>query len=415
MLMTTREGMLYITIGSSGTAAATASKWARRPAAVGLVVVGRDDQRGVGAGRGRHLGQLARVAGVVGAGAADQQDVVADLGADRAQQLDRLLVGQGRALAGGAADDEPVRAVLEQVGGQAARRGVVSTAPSSSNGVAIAVRTPSNAPSSLPGYPVASGLESSKSSFSRPTVKRSGSSPTLRTASSTPGMKERRSIESWRIESVWPSPPKITSWWATRPGSRTEWIGWWTLPPAASISSCGALGGARGGVELAVVVQLDDLALGHVRGDRLRDLHQQHGADREVGGDEAVGARDASAAALAASRSKPVVPTTTWTPASRQARTLPSAVSGTVKSTTTSASPSTSASSTPSAGSALPARIDVLGALDRLADRLAHAPGGAGDRDPDHAATRLSLTGASACRKRSSSAPTQAAERRSAP
>ena len=37
MLMTTREGMLYITIGSSGTAAATASKWARRPARFGLL------------------------------------------------------------------------------------------------------------------------------------------------------------------------------------------------------------------------------------------------------------------------------------------------------------------------------------------------------------------------------------------
>ena len=45
------------------------------------------------------------------------------------------------------------------------------------------------------------------------------------------------------------------------------------------------------------MVQLDDLALGHVRGDRLRDLHQQHRADREVGGDEAVGAASASAAA----------------------------------------------------------------------------------------------------------------------
>ena len=35
--MTTRAGMLYITIGSSGTAAATDSKWARRPAALGLL------------------------------------------------------------------------------------------------------------------------------------------------------------------------------------------------------------------------------------------------------------------------------------------------------------------------------------------------------------------------------------------
>ncbi len=53
---------------------------------------------------------------------------------------------------------------------------------------------------------------------------------------------------------------------------------------------------------------------------------------------------DASAAARAASRSKPVVPTTTWTPAARHSSTLASAVAGTLKSTTTSASPSTSAS-----------------------------------------------------------------------
>ncbi len=45
----------------------------------------------------------------------------------------------------------------------------------------------------------------------------------------------------------------------------------------------------------------------------------------------------------------------------------------------------------------------------------AHSAGGAGDGDPGHAATSASLTGASAARKRSSSAPTQAAESRSAP
>src|SRR5205823_11487964 len=49
---------------------------------------------------------------------------------------------------------------------------------------------------------------------SSPTVNGSGSSATLRTASRTPGMNERRSVESCRIDSVWPSPPKITSWWA---------------------------------------------------------------------------------------------------------------------------------------------------------------------------------------------------------
>ncbi len=50
-----------------------------------------------------------------------------------------------------------------------------------------------------------------QSRVSSPTVSGSGSSATRRTASRTPGMNERRSIESWRIESVWPSPPKITS------------------------------------------------------------------------------------------------------------------------------------------------------------------------------------------------------------
>src|SRR5680860_1546454 len=66
-------------------------------------------------------------------------------------------------------------------------------------------------------------------------------------------------------------------------------------------------------------------------------------------------ASPASAASRSASRSKPVVPRTTWTPASKQALALASAVSGVLKSTTTSASPSTPASSTPSAGSAFPA------------------------------------------------------------
>ena len=53
-----------------------------------------------------------------------------------------------------------------------------------------------------------------------------------RTASSTPGMNDSRSIESWRIVSVWPTSPRMTSWWATRPGRRTEWIG--TSPSISS-------------------------------------------------------------------------------------------------------------------------------------------------------------------------------------
>ena len=50
-------------------------------------------------------------------------------------------------------------------------------------------------------------------------------SATRRTASSTPGMNDSRLSESWRIVSVWPRPPRMTSWCATSPGRRTEWIG----------------------------------------------------------------------------------------------------------------------------------------------------------------------------------------------
>jgi hypothetical protein len=47
---------------------------------------------------------------------------------------------------------------------------------------------------------------------------------TARAAISTPGMKDERSVESCRIVSVCPCPPKMTSWCATRPGRRTEWM-----------------------------------------------------------------------------------------------------------------------------------------------------------------------------------------------
>src|SRR3954453_5572623 len=59
---------------------------------------------------------------------------------------------------------------------------------------------------------------------------------------------------------------------------------------------------------------------------------------------------------LTAEKSAPVVPITQCTPASRQRCALCSAVSGCVKSTTTSASPRTSCSETPSCGSARPTR-----------------------------------------------------------
>ena len=65
-----------------------------------------------------------------------------------------------------------------------------------------------------------------------------------------------------------------------------------------------------------------------------------------------------------------------------------SAVSGCVKSTTTSAlarAPRRASTAEQRVGAA--GELHVLGALDRRADRLAHAPGGAGDGDADHAGT----------------------------
>ena len=135
---------------------------------VGLVVVGHDDQRGVGAGLGGHLRQLAGVAGVVGAGAADQQHLVADLGPHRPQQLDLLLVGQGRALAG-RRRRSPARASRARAGAAARRRAASwSTAPLSSNGVAIAVRSPLNLLHRFQGIPSGGSAGLKAASRARP-------------------------------------------------------------------------------------------------------------------------------------------------------------------------------------------------------------------------------------------------------
>ena len=73
------------------------------------------------------------------------------------------------------------------------------------------------------------GVARNYSSVSRPTVRPGGSVRTASRALSTPGTNASRELVSWRIVSVSPGPPRITSWCATRPGSRTEWMG--TSPP----------------------------------------------------------------------------------------------------------------------------------------------------------------------------------------
>ena len=55
------------------------------------------------------------------------------------------------------------------------------------------------------------------------------------TASTTPGMKLVRSVVSWRMTSVWPVVPRMTSWLATMPRMRTActWMPLGPSPPRA--------------------------------------------------------------------------------------------------------------------------------------------------------------------------------------
>ncbi len=103
-------------------------------------------------------------------------------------------------------------------------------------------------------------------------------------------MNDSRPVVSWRIVSVWPTSPRMTSWLATIPGKRTEWMGG---SPARRL--CHQPRRARrrsaGGVQLAVVVELDYLGLLHVLRSLHGKAHHQNRADREVGRHEHVGGR----------------------------------------------------------------------------------------------------------------------------
>ena len=85
-----------------------------------LVVVGRDDEEPVDSGPVGLLGEMHRVGGGVRAGAGDHGRPPADLVDGRLPQLDLLLVRERRRLAGGGADDDPVGAVVDQLGAELA-------------------------------------------------------------------------------------------------------------------------------------------------------------------------------------------------------------------------------------------------------------------------------------------------------
>ena len=152
-------------------------------------------------------------------------------------------------------------------------------------------------------------------------------------------MNDVRSVESWRIVSVCADVAEDDllvgdeARAAARSGSATS--------PVHQLG--GARGGARRRVELAVVVQLDDLGLGHVpRRPRRRSASSAPRRSRS-----SARRRRCPAPRRRAQRRRGRSPSSRSRRARRPRGTrsaLSSAVSGRVKSTTTSASPSTSAS-----------------------------------------------------------------------
>ena len=216
------------------------------PALRRLVVVRRHDEDAVDAELVRPLGQVDRVARVVGAGAGDDGRAVADLLQRRGVELEALLVGERRALAGRAGDDEPVRAVVDEVARERAeavqidravplerrhdrcqhlaehtvilypprgRKLDKSTRTRNSRSAVRADRAVrrSATPAAAVGRVRTPRRGPRYSSASSPTVRPGGSERIRSSARSTPGTKASREVVSWRIVSVCPCPPKITS------------------------------------------------------------------------------------------------------------------------------------------------------------------------------------------------------------
>ena len=229
-----------------------------------------------------------------------------------------------------------------------------------------------------------------------PTVSPAGGRAGARGASRTPGTYASRENASWRIVSSCPCPPSSTSWCATRPGSRTEWIGGSrraAARPSPSPCPTARPASSRGGARRSPPRQVPRGLLG--------EAHHQDGPDREVRREE--DRRQARRARL--SVSQPLVPTTHGTPASIAARTFASAASGAVKSTIASASLEL---------------VDelVAGRFERRREHAADLSAAAVEEDP-HAATGAAaptsagFTCSTASRNQSSFGPIPAAEKRS--
>src|SRR4051794_16548744 len=124
-------------------------------------------------------------------------------------------------------------------------------------------------------------------------------------------MNDVRSVESWRMVSVWPRSPRMTSWWATSPGRRTEWMG--TSP---SMSSAVRLAVPEGASSLPSWWSSTISARARWREASAAKRIMRTAPMAKLGAKK----RLASPTPRRASGSQPVVPATTWTPASRAAR-----------------------------------------------------------------------------------------------
>ena len=98
------------------------------PARRRLVVVRRDDEEAVHAQLVRLLRQVHGVSGRVRAGAGDHGRPLPHLVDARGPELELLVVGQGRRLAGRGGDHEPVRAAVDHVARERAEPLVVDGA-----------------------------------------------------------------------------------------------------------------------------------------------------------------------------------------------------------------------------------------------------------------------------------------------
>ena len=109
-----------------------------------------------------------------------------------------------------------------------------------------------------------------------------------------------------------PAPPRAPSITSTRVGIRAP-VGGRGRHPVG-----GEHGRAGWGVDLGVVVQLDDLAGLEPGGRHLGESHHEHGADGEVGCDHAagttVGGEGVGQGGAGRASSSPVVPITAWMP-----------------------------------------------------------------------------------------------------